>query len=586
MKKITRKEFAKRILIGSLPLALGARCASESPSPRTFPSEHLDLVITNARIIDGTAMPWFPGDVGIKEGKIADIGKIPASAATAVLDAGDRYLCPGFIDPHAHEEILLLANPKLEKFVRQGVTTIINGNCGHSVTPYEADKVLEYWWREALIDRKWLEKEDLQWEGVDGYARLVADRGGTGVNSAILLGYGGIRWGAMRGAHDRPPDEGEWKEIERLVREGLEEGAVGMSTGLSYIPARYASTQELIRVARVLAEQDSIYATHTRFGREGDPTGGLEAIEIGQTAECRVQISHFAGRRKGALEMVSQAHRQGLQVAADVIPSSLSHRRRSDRMVEALMVFYPGAFDYSLEELEGLLRESHTRKQVLENTRFFNNDKSEVVIVRAITPKYQPHMGKSVAELAKEQGKDAGELYVEMVLDRENPVVFTFDGDIRQMEGRSSRRSRRFREEELLPEGYWTTHPLFGPGSDSIPVDMEDPYGWYEQQRRGAFPAYLRLARKHNVPLEEAIMKATSLPARQFHLSDRGLISKGKVADLMVFDLDAYDFPTPEEQDPNEPFAMASGVLHVLVNGRPVLRDGELTGEMPGKVLI
>ena len=584
MEKFSRKEFGRLLFSTALPLAFGARCSqSQPPSAATSPTVSADLLLRNGRIVDGTGAPWYRADVAIQGGRISDIGRIPESAAREVIDISDLTVCPGLIDPHAHEEILQLGNPNLEKFVRQGVTTIINGNCGHSVTPYGSKRVLEYWWREGLIDKSWIDREDLQWEGVDGYAKLVDDLGGTTINSAILLGYGGIRWGAMDGAFDRPPNPDEWQEIERLVAEGVDQGAVGMSTGLSYIPARYASTEELIRVARVLASKDAIYASHTRFGKEGDPTGGLEAIEIGEKGGCRVQISHFRNTQ-AAFEMVTDAHDRGLQVAADVIPSSLSHRRRSDRMLEALMVFYPGAFDYTLDQLKNLLRDEKSRAEILDRVSFFNNNKSQVVIVRAETDKHRANVGKSVTKLAQELNREPGDLYLEMVLDEQNPVVFTFDGDVRERRQRGARPDRS--GQQPVAEGYWTRHRLFGPGSDSIPIDKGDPYGWYEQQRRGAFPAYLKLAKQNEVPLGEALMKATSLPARQFQLLDRGLISPGKVADLMVFDPAGYSFPTPSEADPNDPFAMATGVHHVVVNGEVILRDRKLTQNRPGKVLL
>ena len=260
---MTRKQFLQTALWGGVsalvaPRELGAWQVSGPP---------LDVVIKNGRVIDGTGRAAFEAAVGIRGGVIADIGVIPDSAARQVIDAKGQYVCPGFIDPHAHEEILMVADPVLEKFVRQGVTTLVNGNCGHSVTPYRAKTVLEYWYREALISKKRsLMKVD--WEGVDGYAKVIAGIGAT-INSAVLLGYGGIRWGAMHGGHDRPPTDAEWKEIERLVAMGLEQGAVGMSTGLAYRPCFYAKTDELIRVAQILAKHDKVYASHLRNGPNG-----------------------------------------------------------------------------------------------------------------------------------------------------------------------------------------------------------------------------------------------------------------------------------------------------------------------------
>jgi N-acyl-D-amino-acid deacylase len=586
--RITRKRFLKTAAAGGVAMALPRfgvdLSALEVQGPR------LDLVIKNGRVIDGTGKPAFAAAIGIRNGRIADIGRIPDAAAAAVIDAKDGFVCPGFIDPHTHEEILMLADPVLEKFVRQGVTTIVNGNCGHSVTPYRARTVLEYWWREALISPR---RRDMKvdWEGVDGYATVVQRVGAT-VNSAVLLGYGGIRWGAMKGGVDRPPTAAEWKEIERLVAGGCEQGAVGMSTGLAYRPCYYATTDECVRVAKVLARYDRTYASHTRPSGGAAAAGsgrglaaGEEAVFIGEQAGCRVQISHYQ-RTQAAFDLVDRAIGRGLEVAVDIIPQSVSHRRQSDRMLEALMVFYPGVFDYSASQLKELLHSDRTRADILGSVSFFNNNKEQVVIVRALTPKNEPNVGKSVAEIALASGRDPGDLYVEMVLDDRNPVVFAFDGNGRAGVAARGRGAGRGAQQNALPPEAWTTHPRFGPGSDTIPVDVDEPYGWFEDQRRGAFPGYFKQAKAAGVALEEAVRKATLLPATQFRLKDRGTLEKGKVADVMVFDPDRYSYPAPTDGQVNTPFTVASGVAHVVVNGTPVLVDGTLTGKRPGRVLI
>ena len=418
---ITRKQFLQTALWGGVsalvaPRELGAWQVSGPP---------LDVVIKNGRVIDGTGRAAFDAAVGIRGGVIADIGVIPDSAARQVIDAKGQYVCPGFIDPHAHEEILMVADPVLEKFVRQGVTTLVNGNCGHSVTPYRAKTVLEYWYREALISKKRSQMK-VDWEGVDGYAKVIAGIGAT-INSAVLLGYGGIRWGAMHGGHDRPPTDAEWKEIERLVAMGLEQGAVGMSTGLAYRPCFYAKTDELIRVAQILAKHDKVYASHLRTG----PNGAVEAVEIGEKAGCRVQLSHYRNAQS-AFDLVTDANRRGVVTCADIIPQSTSHRRASNRMLEALMVFYPGVFDADDETLKSLVRNPKTRAEITKTIQFFNNDKNDVIIVHALTAKHKANEGQSIAALAKAAGKDPNDYFIEVILDESHPVVFAFDGDRRE----------------------------------------------------------------------------------------------------------------------------------------------------------
>jgi N-acyl-D-aspartate/D-glutamate deacylase len=247
------------------------------------------------------------------------------------------------------------------------------------------------------------------------------------------------------------------------------------------------------------------------------------------------------------------------------------------------MVFYPGAFDHSRQQLRDLLQ-SDKRAEILKSVSFFSNNKEQVVIVRALTPKHQDHVGKSVADIARTMGKEPNDVYVELILDEANPVVFTFDGN--RTEGRGGRGGGGRGGENPLPPGTWTKHRQFGPGSDSLPVDMDEPYGWYEHQRRGAFVGYFKQAKANGIALEEAVRKATSMPAAQFRLKDRGILQKGRVADVMVFDPEKYSFPTPAESDPNDPHPVASGVSTVVVNGVVVLRQGALTGKKPGKVLV
>ena len=309
----------------------------------------------------------------------------------------------------------------------------------------------------------------------------------------MLLGYGGIRWGAMHGGHDRPPTDAEWKEIERLVASGLEQGAVGMSTGLAYRPCFYAKTDELIRVAQILAKHDKVYASHLRDG----PNGAMEAIEIGEKAGCRVQLSHFRNA-KSAFELVTDANRRGIVTCADIIPQSTSHRRASNRMLEALMVFYPGVFDAEDETLKSLVRNPKTRAEITKTIQFFNNDKNDVdhrscADVQAQGERRQVDRRSSRRPPARIRTTTTSSV----ILDEGNPVVFAFDGDRREARGQGGGGGRgQQNPADQVPPGFWTTHDRFGPGSDSIPVDQDEPFGWYEHQRRGAFPGYFRQAQE------------------------------------------------------------------------------------------
>jgi N-acyl-D-aspartate/D-glutamate deacylase len=252
------------------------------------------VLIQNGFILDGTGNPGFYGDIAVGDGKIAAVASHIQDTAELVIDAAGKVVCPGFIDPHVHEELPALQGETFECFLRQGVTTMVNGNCGHSLTPLSSGMIYEYMKLNGLISaeaEERFQKENPAWQGLTGYAGVMKKRGVT-LNMAFLLGHGTIRWCVMGGSKDRKPTPEEEKAMHDAIRLGMEEGAVGLSTGLAYIPGRYADTRELIGCAKIVKEFDGVYASHLRV-QMGHVQAIREAIEIGKASGARVQASHY-----------------------------------------------------------------------------------------------------------------------------------------------------------------------------------------------------------------------------------------------------------------------------------------------------
>ena len=283
--------------------------------------ERFDTIIVNGFVIDGTGNPGRFAEIGIRNGRIARIATHIEGEADCVINAFGKAVCPGFIDPHVHEELAALGGDTFESYLRQGVTTTINGNCGHSLTGGNSEQIYTYMYENGLASgeaKRRFMAENPAWEGLGGYVKVMRDRGGVNVNMAFLLGHGTIRWCVMGGSKDRKPTGEELERMKQLIAEGMDAGAVGISTGLSYIPGRYADTQELIECARVVAQKDGVYASHLRM-QDGFEKSIAEAIEIGEKSGARVQVSHYAPRAEEGYRMAMAARERGLEIAIDTI---------------------------------------------------------------------------------------------------------------------------------------------------------------------------------------------------------------------------------------------------------------------------
>lgn len=541
-----------------------------------------DLVIANGRIVDGCGNPWYYGDVAVRGDRIAAIGAPGALRGRAVVDAGGRYVAPGFVDPHTHSDISILQHPRADSVVRQGVTTHVTGNCGMSPAPLSAahrDEALHNWahyWDISGV--AW------DWTSFRQYLKALELAGGA-INIAPLVGHGALRLAVM-GLADRPATEKELARMERLLDAALRAGAHGLSTGLVYPPGCYVGTDELVRLCRVVGRYQAMYTTHIRGERETILEAVAEALAIGRECGVAVEVSHNApkwGAREDAganLALIEEARRDGLDVTTD----NDVHTDLAPRLSRALP---QPVLDLGHEALMALLgdpRERDDLRRAIADdvlpgagyTGLVRHGRFErIVILHAV--RHPELRGRSVADIAADRGSAPLDTYLDLIVEEDDQIVGIFDY-VDERDIRALLRS-----------------PLAMVSSDGLvmpPVETLDDPALYWPCSYGEYPGVLeRYVRDEPVlRLEEAIRKMTSFPAQRFGLLDRGVLRPGLRADVVVFDLDKvrdratnlYPHAYPFE---NIPHRHPEGLDWVLVNGEPVIAEGEHTGALPGRVL-
>jgi len=542
-----------------------------------------DLVVANARVVDGCGNPWYRGDLAVRGGRVAAIAAPGTLRGRRVVDADDRYVAPGFIDPHTHSDLTILLHPRAETAVRQGVTTHVIGNCGMSAAPlterHRADTVrnwAHYAW--GLEDVAW------DWRTFGQYLGALR-RGGSAINLVPLVGHGALRL-AVVGFAERAVTERELARMERLLDAGMRAGAHGMSSGLVYPPGCFASTDELMGLCRVVARYHGIYTSHVRGERETILQAVAEALELGRAAGCPVEVSHNApkwGAPEDAaanLGLIEEARRGGQDATTD----NDVHTDLAPRLSRALP---QPVLDLDHDALIALLSDREARatlrKEVLEDALpgagyagLVRHGRFERIVVlhAGLHPELR---GRSVAAIAAARGADPWDTFLDLIVEEDDDIIGLFDY-IEEKNIRALLRS-----------------PVAMVSSDGLvmqpPEELDDP-SVYWPCSYGEYPGVLeRYVRDEPVlRLEEAIRKMTSFPAQRFRLFDRGVLRPGLKADLVLFDLERvhdratnlYPHAFPFE---NIPHASPEGIDLVLVDGVPVLDDGDVTGELPGRVL-
>jgi N-acyl-D-amino-acid deacylase len=493
-----------------------------------------DAVIRHGRVIDGTGNPAFFADVGIREGRIAAIGKI-TNAARLEIEARGLVVAPGFIDVHTHaEEIDDL--PLAENFLRMGVTTLVLGNCGTSTLDVGAF-----------------------------FRRLEATN--VSPNVATLIGHGSVRSKVMGGSFMRPPTGAELDEMKELVRRGMEEGAAGLSTGLIYLPGTFAKTEELIALAKVAAEHDGIYASHMRDEGRDIFKSLDEVFRIAREAGIRAEISHIKlsgksnwGQPQKVIAAIEGARAQGLDITQDEYTYTASSTGISQLV--------PDTWREGGKFKEHLANPASKAALIAEmKDRLKQGGRTDYSYAVIANYKHDPSLnGLNLMEAAKRvRGSDALEEQIELILQI-------------QTHGGASGIFHGISEEDLQA---FLRHPNTMFASDSgvrkFREGVPHPRGYGNNAR--VLARYVR--ELHALTLEDAIRRMTSLPATTFRFKDRGLLREGAWADVVVFDPG-----TVQDQATFEaPHQYATGLGWVLVNGVPVVKSDQHTGARPGRML-
>lgn len=514
----------------------------------------LDLVFKNARVFDGTGSPWFRADVGIKDGYIVRVGNVTEGAKT-VVDAAEKCLSPGFIDAHSHSDYILLTNPTADSKIMQGVTLEVIGQCGSSAAPrglgFRPDEDTS---SEGI--------ENPTWTDMASYINLLEEQG-ISINVAPLVGHGTIRKQVM-GSDRRAPTSEELSLMKKLVADAMEQGAVGISTGLIYVPGVYSNTDEVVELATVAARHGGVYFTHMRDERDRLKEALEEAIEIGFRAHIPVQISHFKvmgkrnwGKIDEAISMVEEARDKGLDITADQYPYIAS----STGLASSLP-----SWVWAGSRQEGLkkIKDPSERKRILDEIR--GQEAWENLVISSLTHESdQVFIGKNIVEIANSLGVTPEEACLGL-LERNNGIVQIVNFAMCEEDVKTVMKQ-----------------PWVMVGSDASSLNRETAKGKPHPRAYGTFARILGkyVREEKHLRLEEAIRKMTSLPAMRLGIQDRGILRENMRADLVLFD-ETKVSDTSTFLDPHQ---YAQGISWVVVNGVTVVENGVHTGARPGMVL-
>lgn len=526
-------------------------------------AKDFDLVVAGGTVYDGSGGAPVRADVGVSGGAIREIGRIRRSRAAAVVEAKGLAVSPGFIDVHDHTDTSLLVNPKAESAVRQGVTTLVSGQCGGSPFPL-SDEAFDGM-RKDLAEEYGLE---LDWRDIRGFLGRL-ERAGLALNYSTFVGFGTVR-GAVLGQGDRAPSAEELERMKALVAEAMSGGALGLSSGLEYAPDSFGTTEELIALSRVAARTGGLYATHMRDEETGILEAVAEALRIARETPIRLQISHLKiglapnwPKIDRLMAMLEEARAAGLEFRADRYPYIAG--------ATSLSTLFPiwareGGTEGFIARLKAPAFDARIRAHLADLEKSYGSwDK--ILITDVGSDKNRDLEGRNVLEAANGAGKPAFEFMRDLLIEESDRVgMVAFYGN-----------------EEILKRVL--SHPLAGVGADG---SARAPYGPLAKgkphpRNYGCFPRVLgKYVREEKiVPLEEMIRKITSMPAAHMGFVRRGQIKVGWAADICVFDPDRII----DKATFKEPAVYPEGVEKVIVNGQVVVGEGEHTGRLPGKVL-
>jgi N-acyl-D-amino-acid deacylase len=517
----------------------------------------LDILIRNGLIIDGTGNPGYYGSVGVDGDSIQMFrGSIQDIEASRTIDATGLTICPGFIDMHAHSGLVLLSEPEHEPKVKQGITTELIGVDGNSYAPFRSQKDF----RQFVELNSGLDGNPPlpgSWSTVEQYLNMFDRK--SAVNIAYILGNSPVRIDAI-GWESTPATASDISNMKAIIREAMEEGAIGMSTGLDYPPGGYASTDELVELSKQVADLGGIYHTHVRY-KSGDMFMDpfKEAIEIGERSGVPVHITHFyqkapsPGGAPQLLGLVEDASASGQDVTFDSYPYSLGSTR-------ILIVFPDWVHEGGPERLKQALADEDARERLRGEVVPRAPTWHDMWLTYFKRPENHQYEGRSVSEIAEMRKQDPVDALCDLLIEEDLQTCYVAEG----------------LNQKTLPA--FVTHPLSMVGSDAVLLgDFPSPRTY------GCFPVilaeYVREERQMSLP--NAIRKMTSFPAQRLGLQDRGVLRDGMNADITVFDASSVRAPATR----TDPKQFPVGIEYVIVNGTVVIDGGSHTGALPGRAI-
>ena len=558
--KLTRRDFLK----SSAKAALGAGLlGSGSQLVVGCTRREFDIILKGGAVYDGLGNTPVLTDIGIKDSRISAIGELSGRSTRKWIDAAGRAVSPGFIDVHSHTDIGLLVNPRAESKIRQGVTTEVTGQCGDAPFPYSP----------AMFERVRTNVEeqfqvDVNWTDADGFLSRLK-KNGSAVNYVTFAGHGTIR-AAVMGYENRDPSETELLRMRELLRESMEQGAFGLSTGLEYSPGSFAKTEEIIALCNDVSELGGVYATHMRSEDVYVEEALEETLRIARESGVDLQISHLKASQKRnwiklprMLDRLLKAEKEGIRVNAD--------RYTYTAWSTTLKVLFPmWTREGEKEDFVNRISDDAQWKEI----QPFVADKvnglgswASVLITHIRSDERKHLQGKTISEITAERDEDPYAFVRDLLIKEEGDVGMCGFG----MSDENTERVLAF--------------PQTMVGSDGTAVA---PYGKLGRgnphpRHYGAFPRYLGyyVRQRNLMPLEEAIRRSTSMAAAKMGIPERGSIEVGQFADIVVFDpetvIDKATFTNPHQYP--------EGIDTVIVNGRLVIHEGEHTGRTPGHIL-
>jgi N-acyl-D-amino-acid deacylase len=522
-----------------------------------------DLILAGGRVVDGTGAPWFRADVGIKGDRIAAVGDLKDAKARRRIDATKLVIAPGFIDMLGQSEYNVLVDNRAASKITQGITTEITGE-GSSIAPVNATMIEA----DAAIWQHYGVKPD--WTTLAGYFRTF-ERTRVAINLGTFVGAGGVRELVLARA-DRAPTSDELKKMEAAVAQAMEDGALGLSTSLLYIPSIHAKTEEIIALAKVARRYGGSYITHQREEGEGINESLDEVFRIAREADIPTEIYHLKtagpkawGMMPGVLKRIEDARGQGLDISADVYPWTAS-----SNSLHATLPAWARAG--TREEMVTRLQDPAVREKVkaelaLDSAWSLENGPARILIADTLDPSLARYEGKNLDEIAKSEGKHPADALMDLVVaDKGNTSKITFS-----MQEDDVRAALKHPYVSMCTDsGASATDGIFS-------KERNHPRGW------GSAPRILgRYVREEKLlPLEEAIRKMTSLPAARMRLKDRGQVRPGFFADLVAFDPDTVI----DRSTYTDPWQYSAGIPYVAVNGQLVVDGGAITAARPGRIL-